>query len=298
MSHTETKSSVESIKLNQDLLTSGYIRENASCDVFPPSLIPIIISFINCILDLIYDKTINGGKYTWYSDKKIELEHFDWEEGEGGVALIDQIFNKEICRNFRIDFRITWGDEKKPILNENKSDKIPDDPDITPPPAADKEINLSDIDDGIDISLSGLSDQVAIPAFNVGYLTNLDEEMRNNLKGKVCYEQLGHRGAINTYGIGISRSGIAMYQDAKYNRNDKDFKFDKELEQGDIISLFFSFESYKSAIYHNYKKVGDCFKHQSDEIANIYPAISMWSWEEDAEVARVEILIAILNVEE
>ena len=48
----------------------------------------------------------------------------------------------------------------------------------------------------------------------------------------------------------------------------------------------------------NYKKVGDCFEHEKEEIVSIYPAISMESDEDQAEVARVEIMTAILNVEE
>ena len=261
-------SSVERVKLKQELLAYGFLRENVSLVKFPETLIPIIISFINCILDLVYDKSIHQGRYTWYSDKKIELKHFLYEEGMGSVALIDQTFNKELCRNFRIDLRITWQD-KKPEIDGSRSD-----------------------------SWLRSRQHVTSPAFRIGYLTKLNEEMRQNLKEKIRYENLGNAGADDTYGIYIDKAGIGMYHNARFSEKKNETKFDKELEQEDVISLFFSFESYTSAIYHNYEKVGDCFEHKSEEIVNIYPAISMWSWEGRAMVARVEIMKCIINVEE
>ena len=261
-------SSVERAKLNQNMLAYGYIRQNISFDTFPETLIPIIISFINCVLDLIYDKSIHPHRYTWYSDKKIELKHFIYTEGMGSIALIDQTFNKELCRNFRIDLRITWQDKESEI-------------DMT---KADSYIRSRQC--------------VTYPAFRVGYLTKLDEEMRRSLKEKEGYEHLGRTDADYTYGIDVDKSRICMYHNARYSERKNLTKFDEELEQEDIISLFFSFESYKSAIYHNYKKIADCFDHKNQEIINIHPAISMWSWEARAEVARVEIMNGILNVDE
>ena len=277
MSEIESKlSPAESAKLEQELLAYGYMRENfnASFDTFPETLIPIIIAFINCILDLVYDKTINHGKYIWYSDKKIELKHFIYMEGMGGVAIIDRVFNKELCRNFRIDFRITFGEEKKAVFDENNPD----------------DFNFQLMNPRIN--------QTVTPAFRLGYVTRFCQGMKHNLKNDIRYEQLGNQSTPRTYGIGVTRSGIAMYHDTKYNRTDTDFKFHKELEEEDVISLFFSFETNTSAIYHNDEKVGDYFKHESEDIENIYPALSMWSWENEALVARVEIMCCILNVSE
>ena len=218
-------SSIEGVKLNQELLAYGYMRKNISMDIFPETLIPIIISFMNCILDLVYDKTIHHGRWTWYSDKKIELKHFIFEEGMGSIALIDHIFNRKLCRNFRIDFRITFED-KKPEYYDNRM--------------------------GWARMGSLQSRQCISPAFRVGYLTKLDEKMREKLNEKDgSYEQLGRRGAAHTFGVGISKSGSTKYHETQYYRTDTDMTFDNKLEQEDIISLFSSFESYKSAVYHN-----------------------------------------------
>ena len=268
-------SSAEKAKLNQELLVYGYLRENVniSFDAFPKTLIPIFINFINCILDLVYDRTINHEKYTWYSDKKIELKHFKDDTGKGAIAVIDRVFNKELCRNFRIDFRITFAKEESTTSDDN------------------------------DPFAMMLNFQRIIPEFRVGYLTELDEEMRENLNGDmVCYERLGHRflGDSTTYGIGIDRSGIAMYQPgtARKEHDRKERKFAEELREEDVISLFYSFETNESAIYHNDKRIGDCFKHESQDIVNIYPAISMYSRKHEAFVARVEVIHGILNIQE
>ena len=54
-------SDAERVTREQELLAYGYIRENltVSFDTFPEALIIIIIAFTNCILDLVYDKTIS-----------------------------------------------------------------------------------------------------------------------------------------------------------------------------------------------------------------------------------------------
>lgn len=99
---------LDRIKQHQQKVIHGYIHgvEKEYKLSIASQLIIIITQYLNCILDINFDKNCpNKDNFNIFTDKKLQSIG---DTGKYLICNVDKVFTKEMCDSFKIIFRATW----------------------------------------------------------------------------------------------------------------------------------------------------------------------------------------------